>query len=45
MEGLWYLNSETGEITQSHNEAVGWFRTGVNVELYVNGVFRIDWTH
>lgn len=39
------MNPETGEITQNHNEAVIWFRTGVDVELYVNGEYRMNWTH
>lgn len=42
---LWYMNTTTGEITQNHTEAVGWFREGADVELYVNGKYRMNWTH
>jgi len=30
---LWYMNEETGEITENHWEAVEWFNEGVNVTL------------
>lgn len=42
---LWYMNTRTGEITRNHTEAVGWFREGTDVELYVNGKYCMNWTH
>ena len=29
-----YMNMNTGEITNSHREAVEWFRTDINICLY-----------
>lgn len=31
---LYYVNSQTGEMTESHAEAMGWYREKIDVELY-----------
>ncbi len=30
---IWYMNTETGEITQDHGEAMGWYRNRIEVKL------------
>lgn len=32
-----YLNSETDESTRSHHVAMKWLKSGVDVEVWVNG--------
>lgn len=39
----YYMNMETGEITENHNEAVEWTRQNINVGLYKNGKLRMIW--
>ena len=39
----YYLNTETGEITESHKEAVGWYRNGITVEIWKNGKCCLIW--
>lgn len=41
----YYMNLLTGEITESHREAVEWYRTGINVAVYKNGIKRLEWFH
>ena len=38
-----YVNRSTGEVTESHSEAMEWYREGDEVEIYVNGHFAIAW--
>lgn len=38
-----YMNMNTGEITNSHREAVEWFRTGVNIGLYDYSEVLKEW--
>jgi len=40
---VFYLNRATGEVTENHNEAVDWYRQGMEVEVYCNGKFSIAW--
>ena len=30
----YYLNTRTGEVTENHKTAVGWYREGANVEIW-----------
>lgn len=30
---IWYMNTETGELTQDHSEAMGWYRNRIEVKL------------
>lgn len=39
----YYMNMETGEITENHNEAVEWTRQNINVGLYKNGKLKMIW--
>lgn len=39
----YYMDMETGEITENHNEAVEWSRHGVKVGLFKNGKLRMIW--
>lgn len=43
--GLWYMDRATGEITQSHKEAMEWYRVGDGVSIYKDGDFKIYWEH
>ena len=42
------MNTITGEITESHEQAMDWFREKVNIDILVwdngNWVKRTDWT-
>lgn len=39
-----YLNAYTGEITESHSDAMEWFRDGCRVDLYrKNGDYVTSW--
>lgn len=40
-----YMNKETGEVTESHDEAVKWYRSGACVGLYVKNKERCSWSH
>lgn len=37
-KGQWFMNDETGVITNIHREAVEWYRQGANVSIWINGV-------
>lgn len=43
-----YMNTVTGEITESHEQAMDWFREKINIDILVwndgNWVKRTDWT-
>lgn len=43
MDGKFYLNRETGEITWNHTEAVEWYRAGVEVEIWRDGKMILAW--
>lgn len=32
-----YVNRETGEVSESHSIAMGWYRAGHQVEVWENG--------
>ena len=36
--GQWFMNDETGVITNIHREAVEWYRRGANISIWINGV-------
>ena len=40
-----YRNAQTGEITESHREAVEWYRSGATVEILVNDEVKASWVH
>lgn len=40
-----YMNDDTGEVTDSHDEAVQWFRDGDEVIVYLNGEEKTRWVH
>lgn len=44
-KGQWFMNDETGVITNIHRETVEWFRQGANVSIWINGVFVCRWGH
>lgn len=39
----YYLNRDTGEITEDHTTAVGWYREGSEVEIWKNGRCVLTW--
>lgn len=39
----YYLNRSTGETTESHSEAMTWYRAGCEVEIWVNGKMALAW--
>ena len=39
----YYLNTATGEVTESHTEAMNWYRSGSSVEIWVNGRRALIW--
>ena len=39
----YYLNRSTGEVTESHKQAMEWYRSGDEVEIWVNGKFAVAW--
>lgn len=46
MREQYYMNMNTGEITESHKTAVlEWYAKGDNVAVIVNGVARVTWEH
>lgn len=40
-KGQYFMNDETGVITNIYREAVEWFRQGANVSIWINGVFCV----
>ena len=44
-KGQWFMNDETGVITNIHLEAVEWYRKGANVSIWINGVVVCRWGH
>ena len=43
--GQWFMNDETGVITNIHREAVEWYRRGANISIWINGVVICRWGH
>ena len=43
MKDKYYLNGSTGEITESHREAVEWYRAGDRVEIWSGGKCVLTW--
>lgn len=39
----YYLNTATGEVSESHAEAMAWYRSGIAVEIWVNGRRALTW--
>ena len=39
----YYLNTSTGEITNSHEQAVEWYREGIEIEIYRDGKKVLTW--
>lgn len=39
----YYLNRSTGEVTESHSEAMSWYRAGDEVEIWKNGKMVLAW--
>lgn len=37
MPTKYWVNRETGEVTESHKEAMDWYRSGYGVDVYRNG--------
>ena len=44
-KGQWFMNEETGVITNIHREAVEWYRRGANISIWINGVVVCRWGH
>lgn len=44
-KGQWFMNDETGVITNIHREAVEWYRQGANISILINGVVVCRWGH
>lgn len=44
-KGQWFMNEETGVITNIHCEAVEWYRQGIDVSIWINGVIVCRWGH
>lgn len=40
---MYYLNSETGEVTFNHREAADWNRIGVTVQVWKDGKCCLLW--
>lgn len=40
-----YYNTNTGEITESHKEAMSWFRAGDDVDILRDGIRAMGWIH
>lgn len=40
-----YRNAQTGEITESHKDAMTWYRSGATVEIIVNDKVKASWVH
>lgn len=38
-----YINLRTGEKTHDHHVAVGWYRDGDSVSVYLHGAHKITW--
>lgn len=38
-----YMNRSTGEITESHSDAVQWYRDGAEVEVWHNNRLAVVW--
>lgn len=45
MNNQYYINMETGETTENHNEAVEWYRNGATIGIWKNGKIRCTWVH
>ena len=41
--GKYYLNRSTGEISESHAEAMKWYRAGNEVEIWLNNKMVLAW--
>lgn len=41
----YYINRSTGEITETHKEAVEWYRDGAEVEVWHNGRMAVAWVY
>lgn len=39
----YYLNRETGEITESHKQAMEWFNAGAEIEVWKKGKMVVFW--
>jgi len=39
----YYLNRDTGEMTWNHAEAVEWYRSGVEVEIWKDEKMVLAW--
>lgn len=44
-KGQWFMNEVTGEVTNIHREAVEWYRQGIDVSIWINGVVVCRWSH
>lgn len=44
-KGQWFMNDETGVITNIYREAVEWYRQGANISIWINGVIVCRWGH
>ena len=42
-KGQYFMNDETGVITNIHREAVEWYRQGANISIWINGVVVCRW--
>lgn len=40
-----YRNAQTGETTESHKDAMTWYRGGATVEILVNDKVKASWVH
>lgn len=43
--GQYFMNEVTGEVTNIHWEAVEWYRQGIDVSIWINGVVVCRWGH
>lgn len=44
-KGQYFMNDETGVITNIYREAAEWFRQGMSVSIWINGVIVCRWGH
>ena len=42
---IYYINKDTGELYESHKEAVEEYRKGHEIEVWCNGKYRTYWAH
>lgn len=44
-KGQYFMNDETGVITNIYREAVEWFQHGASISIWIDGIFVCRWEH